>query len=340
MIGTISTGKNFYQLTKYLLKPEQKAKVLRNSTIYDTAKEIASEFRRIAAKRPSTTKPVKHIAIAFATEDGKIDFYTKLDIATTIVERMGFTENQWLAVEHGRDVEHHAQAHNHDHLHIMINMISYDGTRVNDGWDYPRLEKILRDLEQQYNLKPVKSSKDRSSRRRPNPGQYQKFQREYNNWQQELKSNPHAIAPEEPEIQTLEAIISAAVVDKPTMTTYLARLQQYGYPVEKYVTDKGRTRLRYKLKSTPYPVHRLRGGSLTQLQKVGVDYLPERDDPNFLKAQQGIEIPLEAHQRLKKEQVEKYKYRWLPQEQIEQIRRNQVPTRKSVLKPTKTAQER
>ncbi|MGL6338096.1 MAG: relaxase/mobilization nuclease domain-containing protein, partial [Waterburya sp.] len=238
MIGNISTGKSFHQLTKYLLKPEQKAKVLHNSTIYDTVKEIASEFSYVAQKRPTTAKPVKHIAIAFAPSDGEIDFWTKYDIASAVVEQMGYTNNQWLAVEHGRNVEHHQKAHDHDHLHIMINMIGYDGVRTRDGWEKRRLEKILRNLELQYNLQPVKSSRHRNSRQ-PSKGQYQKFQREYDNWQQQLESNPKATPPEVPEIQTLEAIVSAAVADKPTMTTYLARLQQLGYPVEKYTTDKG-----------------------------------------------------------------------------------------------------
>lgn len=173
MIGNITTGSNFKPLMYYLLKESKNATVLGGSVLSRCAATIAREFGFIAEQRPTTKKPVKHYSIGFAPSDGIVSDRTKQQIAVDIVRGMGFTKeieidgqkhqeinNQYLVVNHHRHDPAHPKTHNHDHIHIAINLVNYDLERVNDGWDKRRLEKVLRQLELKYNLTPVLSSRE------------------------------------------------------------------------------------------------------------------------------------------------------------------------------------
>lgn len=171
MIGNITTGSNFKPLMYYLLKESKNATILGGSVLSRCAATIAREFGFIAEQRPTTKKPVKHYSIGFAPSDGIVSNELKQQIAADIVRGMGFTKeitiegqqhqeinNQYLVVDHHRHDPAHPKTHNHDHIHIAINLVNYDLERVNDGWDKRRLEKVLRQLELKYNLTPVLSS--------------------------------------------------------------------------------------------------------------------------------------------------------------------------------------
>ncbi len=338
MIGVITTGSNFRSLLKYLLKKEQKATILLKKAYSSTAATIASEFNRIAQKRPSTQKPVKHISIGFAPADGVIDRYTKKALATEIVNQLGYTNNQWVLIEHGRD-RPGRKKHNHDHVHIVINMVTYSGRRIRDSFDKTRLERILRQLEHKYGLTKVISS-DKRQFRRPKKDRYQKFNREYAAWKQEQQTNPQAQPPQEPEIQTLEAIIKTAIADRPTFSTYLARLQQLGYKVEMFKTKKGRKRLKYYLKSSDRAVTRITGGSLNQLRQAGVDVNFKRDQPNLDRMQQGEVIPLTTQQALKWDDIQANRYQWLPKSKQTEMRTyDQLKRKKTQDNLEKTSQK-
>lgn len=325
MIGKITTGKSFKQLINYLYKEGQGAKTVWRTTLDNTPKEMAKEFNQVARLRPTTTKPCKHIICAFAPSDGEVLIHTKADIAADIVRELGYTNNQYLVVEHERQAEHHNWQHNHDHMHIVINMIGYDGKRTNDWKDKSRLERILRELEIKYNLKRIESSRRKDHTRvtrRPRVKAYRQFQQEYLQWERELEINPTATPPEEPEVQHLQSVILAAIEDKPPLSVYLARLQQEGYQVEFYKTPKGRKRLRYHLKRPENQgrfVTNLAGGSLHQLKTAGVTYESQRDNSAIANIKLNQLLPLEDRLKLHASAIAKYKYQWLKKEQRQKI---------------------
>ncbi|MGB5637193.1 MAG: relaxase/mobilization nuclease domain-containing protein, partial [Waterburya sp.] len=174
MIGAITTGSNFRQLFNYLLKPTKKPEILGGNYVGNTPEELSKIFSAVAAQRPSTKKPVKHLVISFAPEDGIVSYEKKMKIAMETVHRLGYQDNQWVAIEHHRNDPDHYEKHDHDHIHIAINMVSYTGERVSDSFDKWRMQKILRSLEIKYDLKRVISSLFRN-RRRPKQGSYKKF---------------------------------------------------------------------------------------------------------------------------------------------------------------------
>lgn len=178
MIGKITTGSNFRPLMFYLLKKEKNPRIIGGNMLTRTAHHLAKEFTNQAELRPTTRKPVKHYAIAFAPSDGRLDDLKKHQVASDIVRGMGFAHDadsgdkikgvintQYLVVHHDRHDPSHDEDHQHDHIHIVVNLIDFDGERVNDGWDKRRLEKVLRDLERKYRLKQITSSIDYARQR-------------------------------------------------------------------------------------------------------------------------------------------------------------------------------
>lgn len=330
MIANVTTGNSFKKLFDYLLKPTKEAEVIGGNYGSESPTDLAYEFRQIASQRPSTKKPVKHIVISFSPEDGEVDPRTKHQIASSTLAHLGYTENQWVAISHGRDDPDHHEPHHHDHLHIVVNMITYLLQRIRDSFDKRRTMEILRELEIKHQLKQVKPSFERLCRR-PQKGRYKKFEKAYYQYlerakqffaQPDKKDLPEPMEtvlpqpPREPEIQELESIIVAASEDRPTMSIFLARMQQAGYRVEQYEgkvskrSGEPRKRFRYYLKSTQRPIYKVNGASRAKLLKR-VDYLPQRDDPNIIKAGQGMPLELPESLCLTEEMVARYRYQWL-----------------------------
>jgi hypothetical protein len=172
MIGNIQHGSNFSGLLGYLLDESKKARIIGGNVAGETPAELARELGNCAEQRRTTTKPVKHFSIGFAPEDGEVDPETKVRIAKKIVLELGYTNNQWVAIDHHRDDPGHDWQHDHDHIHIVANMITLKGKRVDDWQDKRRFEAILRQLEIEENLTFVASSSERE-RKAPSHGQIQ-----------------------------------------------------------------------------------------------------------------------------------------------------------------------
>ncbi len=305
MIGKITTGSNFNRLFRYLLKDDKEARISGGDRLLlePNAQELASQFNWIASTRPTTKKPVKHIAIGFAPTDGEVDDLTKVAISEAIVNGLGYTNNQWIAIAHGRNDLGHDWQHHHDHIHIVINAIDFNGERVSDSFDKTRLEKILRTLETEHNLTTVVSS-HKCDRQRPKTNQLKRYQRE-------SREYPNT-APEIPMMAKLEAAIDVASRDKPTMTSFIGRMQQLGIDVRPYITEKGRKRISYRLGDFKVRGSKLHNGSFPKLlSERGIDFDEVRDIPAIKAAYQGRSVEIDNKRSLSWEQID-LDY-WLPQ---------------------------
>ncbi len=305
MIGKITTGSNFDRLFRYLLKDNKQARIVIGARLLlePDAKELASQFNWIASTRPTTKKPVKHISIGFAPTDGKVDDSIKVAISEAVVNGLGYTNNQWIAIAHGRKDPGHDWQHHHDHIHIVINAIDFNGERVSDSFDKTRLEKILRTLEVEHDLTPVVSSQS-GARHRPKTNQLKRYQRE-------SRKYPDTV-PEIPMMAKLEAAIDVASQDKPTMTSFIGRMQQLGIDVRPYITEKGRKRISYRLGDFKVRGSKLHNGSFPKLiSERGIDFDEVRDIPAIETAYQGRSVEIDNKQSLSWEQVD-LDY-WLPE---------------------------
>ncbi len=296
MIGKITTGSNFKSLFNYLLKKGKEAKILGGDFVLlePNIKRLTTQFDWVAQTRLTTKKPVKHLSISFAPEDGQVSSETKVEISQKIVNELGYDNNQWLVIAHGRNDPGHDWQHNHDHIHIVVNGINLDGERVKDSFDKTRLEKILRNLEQEHGLTKVISS-NQCNRHRPNTNQLRRYQRETKEYNQQKQD----AAPEMPVMAKLEAAISAASSDRPTMTVFIGRLQHLGIDVKPYITDKGRKRISYALEDLKVRGSKIHNGSFPKLiSQRGIDFNETRDTPALEAAFKGEKVILKNEQLL------------------------------------------
>ncbi len=109
----------------------------------------------------------------------------------------------------------------------------------------------------------------------------------------------------------LEAALDVASRDKPTMTSFIDRMQQLGIDVRACITDKGRKLISYCLGDFKVRGCKLHNGSLTKLlSERGIDFDEVRDIPAIDAAYQGNSINISSVRSLSWEQID-LEY-WLP----------------------------
>ena len=307
MIGHIEHGSDFGGLFRYLLAEDKGARIIGGNAAGRNSFELTIEFNNCADQRRTTTKPVKHFIISFAPEDEYVSDKVKVRIAKEAVTGLGYSYNQYVVVDHHRDDPGHDWNHDHDHIHIAVNMITLDGKRVDDWQDKRKFEEILRELEYAEKLTQVTPSKDRK-RKALSHGQTQRIKREI----QEFNLGVRTELPEIPIMAKLEAAIDFASRDKPTMTSFIGRIQQLGIDVRPYITENGRKLISYRLGDFKVRGSKLHNGSLTKLiSERGIDFDEVRDIPAIEAAYRGKSVEIDNKQPLSWEQID-LDY-WLPQ---------------------------
>jgi Relaxase/Mobilisation nuclease domain len=157
-IGKITRGNGFYGVMSYLLDNDKNPKILGGCMVGEKPDNIAREFRQIANRRPDIQNPVRHLSISFAPEDGEVDDLVKETIAYRVLDRLGYEDCQFIAVGHRRDQKEHDEVHNHDHMHIVTNAVTLERKYINGRFDRYEIQKVLREVEQEFGLKQIKSS--------------------------------------------------------------------------------------------------------------------------------------------------------------------------------------
>lgn len=142
MIGKQLKGKGFRGLLNYLEEKEE-AELIGGNMIGENARELAAEFRFSRQLNYRVERPVYHASLSLQKGEN-LDNDTWNEIAKEYLIGMGFDYNQYCVFRH------HDQ--DHDHIHIAVSRIKLDGTCVHDGWDFPRSERLIRQLEEQYGL--------------------------------------------------------------------------------------------------------------------------------------------------------------------------------------------
>jgi hypothetical protein len=159
LISNITKGSNFGGLLRYLLHESKQPQIVAPYMLGDNANDLAREFDQIANLRPTTRLPVRHISLSFApADDGKVSDSDKEAIVVRVVAEMGYADCQFIGINHHRDDPGHDLPHDHDHLHIVVNAVNLYGERVSDSWDRFKIQPILREIERDFGLQPVKNS--------------------------------------------------------------------------------------------------------------------------------------------------------------------------------------
>lgn len=145
MIGKIKKGKGFRGLLNYSLQ-KQGAKIVGGNMAGADARVLAQEFSVFRALKPGLGRAVFHSALSLPDGESLTDSQWG-QAAEQYARDMGFGDSAWLAVRH-RDAEH-------DHIHFIASRITKNGDVVNDGQDYKRQEKTIREIEKTFGLTPL-----------------------------------------------------------------------------------------------------------------------------------------------------------------------------------------
>ncbi|MFL9457997.1 relaxase/mobilization nuclease domain-containing protein [Tolypothrix bouteillei VB521301_2] len=167
MIGK-KKGKGFRGLLDYL-ESSPGSRLIGGNMSGRNARELAREFKLSRQLNPEVERAVYHVSLS-AAKDDELDDDQWCELAQKYVEQMGFDCNQFAIYKHTNTDD--------DHIHIVASRIRLDtGKVVHDGWDYVRSEKVLRELEKEYGLVQVQSSREKQART-PSTGQIRRIRRE------------------------------------------------------------------------------------------------------------------------------------------------------------------
>lgn len=148
MIAKAIKGRGFRGVLEYDLSKEQ-GRVIDTNMSGATARELAKEFGEIRKLRPKLGKAVLHVSLSAAPGEHLNDVQWK-QIAARYLQGMGLDDNQYIVTRHN-DTEH-------EHIHLLVNRVRFDGDVTSDSHDYRRHETLMRAIERDFDLQRVPSS--------------------------------------------------------------------------------------------------------------------------------------------------------------------------------------
>ena len=154
MVAKISVGNSLYGALAYNGEKinEARGRLLTTNRIYNDGTgtmdihRAMEDFITFMPPQMKVEKPVVHISLNPHPEDVLTD--TELqDIAREYLEKLGFGNQPYLVFKH-EDIDRH-------HLHIVTVNVDENGKRLNRDFLYRRSDRIRRELEQKYGLRPA-----------------------------------------------------------------------------------------------------------------------------------------------------------------------------------------
>ena len=141
------------QLLSYLAKSQPEGRTLLSTNLVgrDAAGWQAQIESLVAEHRPRMKKFVKHMILSFAPGDG-VSKDQLLEIVPFYLEKMGYRDAPYVAFLHADRP--------HWHVHIVTTPTTLAGERISESWDWPRSERVARQIERRWRLRQVRGSKE------------------------------------------------------------------------------------------------------------------------------------------------------------------------------------
>lgn len=103
---------------------------------------------------------VWHCSLSISERDGELSDEQWQNIANDFIHEMGFDDGvkapfEWVAIRHGKS------KNENDHIHIAVNLVRLDGTRISTHGDYKKAQAAARKLEKDYGLEQLNTNKAR-----------------------------------------------------------------------------------------------------------------------------------------------------------------------------------
>jgi len=160
MIGKVIIGKSFGGCLRYCLEDKKmkndidkmimknRAEILQYNLCFGDKVELIQQLNEVRRLNVKQSKPVMHITLSLAPGE-QLSKQQLSQIANHCAEDLGFDKNQFIAVEHN-DTEH-------QHFHIVVNRINFDGKTLPDSNSYKRISDFCRKMEKRFQLIQVLS---------------------------------------------------------------------------------------------------------------------------------------------------------------------------------------
>lgn len=242
MIAKQVLGSNYAGVLSYVSGKEG-ARRIGGNMAGQSPSELAAEFRISRDLNFRVKKCVYHATLSVAPDEELSDRNWN-EIAGVYVKGMGFHGSQYVVYRH-IDTHHH-------HIHIIASRIRItNGSTVSDAWNYRRSEVLVRQLEQQYGLKPVVPSWSKHERS-PKTGEVRRYRR----------------TGEVSRRVRLQQLISKALQGRPSLQEFIARLEAQDVEVQLRRDDRGNILgISYKLGGVAFGGRQIgRGYAWTQIQ--------------------------------------------------------------------------
>lgn len=137
---------------------------LDDQAVKDITANLDQPRKQFGVKIPSGH--VWHCSLSIAAEEGELSDEKWAEIAGDFLKGMGFDDQdgarapmRWVAIRHGKSTA------GNDHIHLAVQLVREDGTKADTWHDFPRAQKVCRELEVRHGLEELKSAaRGRSSR--------------------------------------------------------------------------------------------------------------------------------------------------------------------------------
>jgi len=177
MIAKIKTRADFGGIVNYANDQKNKKKcaiLLAHECVCAISnKTIADSFQIQASMRPKVKNPVKHVSLAFSSQDinrfpdNEEGDKLMVEIAKKWMEQMGIRNTQYIIARH-HDTKH-------PHCHLVFNRIDNDGNLISDSNERIRNTKVCRTLTKQYGLYFAPKNSKARNKSRLHPHQLRKY---------------------------------------------------------------------------------------------------------------------------------------------------------------------
>lgn len=154
MIAKIKTRADFGGIVNYANDQKNKKKcatlLAHEGVCVISNKTIADSFQIQASMRPKVKSPVKHVSLAFSSQDisrfpdNEEGDALMVEIAKKWMEQMGISNTQYIIARH-HDTRH-------PHCHLVFNRIDNEGNLISDSNERIRNAKVCRALTKEYKL--------------------------------------------------------------------------------------------------------------------------------------------------------------------------------------------
>ncbi|MDR2915984.1 MAG: relaxase/mobilization nuclease domain-containing protein, partial [Tannerella sp.] len=155
MLAKISSGKSVFGVLAYnkIKVDDNHASVLYSQKMFDSPdgtfsiRDCMDSFTPYLSNNERTEKVVFHASLNPDPKDNLSDERLS-DIAQAYMEKLGYGNQPYIVLKHS-DIKR-------EHLHIISLRIDEAGKKINDSYEVARSMKICKELEQEFNLIPLK----------------------------------------------------------------------------------------------------------------------------------------------------------------------------------------